>query len=454
MVVSLPLFLQNVDSSIMGPALPAMAASLHVEALRLNLAITAYLVSLAIFLPASGWLADRFGTRRVFCAAIAVFSFASALCGLATSLEMLVACRVLQGLGGAMMVPVGRLILLRSIPAAGMISAMIWFTVPPVIGRLLGPLAGGATVTWWSWRWIFLVNVPIGAIAIALALALVEAGAPSEEPRSFDAIGFLLLGVGLAAFLAALEGAGGQVMDAATCGALALFGIASLGGYVVHSRRMADPLIDLRILRFPTFFAAVIGGLPLRLALGAIPFLLPLLFQLGFGLSPLASGLLTMGTAVGALATRALLTRALRRFGFRRLLLGATCGASFSYVLYSQFRATTPHAAVFAALVLGGLVMSMVIVSMQTLAYSEIPKPLMGQATALSTMVQQVSLSLGVVLAVELLRIAVLARGGNTSALQGGDFRLAFLIIAGLVPLALLSFRRLPADAGAALHGA
>lgn len=453
MVVSLPLFLQNLDTSIMGTALPTISEALQVDALRLNLAITAYLISLAIFLPASGWIADRFGPRRVFCWAIGLFSAASGLCGLANSLEMLVACRVLQGMGGAMMVPVGRLILLRSISPGAMVAAMIWFTVPPTFGRMLGPLAGGMTVTWLSWRWIFLVNVPLGILGIVLALALLDAGESPPDPPPFDAIGFALLAVGLATFLAGLEGAGSHLLPPTTSAALAALGVVCLAGYWLHSRRVARPLIELRIIRYPTYFAAIVGALPLRLAIGAVPFLLPLMLQLGFGISPLDSGLLTMGMAVGALATRPVLARTLRRFGFRPLLLGATVCSSLSYVAYASFSAQTPHVLVFAVLVAGGLVMSLLMTSLQTLAYTEVPGPLMSQATALSTMIQQLSLSLGVLLAVELLRASVWWRRGNPAELMASDFPLAFLALAATVLIALISIRRLPADVGSELRG-
>src|SRR6266850_1310981 len=293
MVVSVPLLLQNIDTSIMGPALPAMPSSLHVSPLRLNVAITAYLISLAIFLPTSGWLADRFGPLRVFCAAIAIFSLASGLCGFSTSLDMLVACRVLQGLGGAMMVPVGRLILLRNIAPAAMVNAMVWFTVPPMIGRLLGPLIGGVTVTWLSWPWIFLINIPIGCVAVALALTLIGNDDGPTEARPFDARGFVLLGAGLVTLLTALEGSGTQLMKGNTALAIAAIGVGCLAAYVIHFIRSVHPLVDLRILGRPTFFAAVVGGLPLRLAQGAMTFLLPLMLQFGFGLSPLDSGMLT-----------------------------------------------------------------------------------------------------------------------------------------------------------------
>jgi len=454
-VVALPLFLQNVDSSVMATALPAMAQSLQVDALRLNLAITAYLISLAVFLPASGWLADRFGPRRVFCAAVAVFAAASALCGMANSLEMLVACRILQGMGGAMMVPVGRLIMLRSVLPGAMVAAMVWFTVPPAFGRMIGPLVGGMMVTWISWRWIFLVNVPLGALAIALALGVLDADEPPpQEAPSFDAVGFILLGTGLASFLAALESASSHLVPAPVATGFAAVGLTCLTGYWLHSRRSPSPLIDLGIFKSPTFFAATVGGLPLRLAVGALPFLLPLLLQLGFGLSPLDSGLLTMGSAVGSLATRALLTRALRSFGFRRLLIGSTVCVSLSYVTYANFGATTPHLAIFAATVAGGLVMSMVMVSLQTLAYTEIPKSLMGHSTAMSAIVQQMSFSLGVVIAVEMLRVSVWLRGGQASALAASDFPLAFYAFAFAVPFAILFLVRLRPNVGAELRQA
>lgn len=452
LVVALPLFLQHVDSSIMGTALATIAQALHVDALRLNLAVTAYLISLAIFLPASGWVADRFGSRRVFCAAIALFSGASGLCGLATSLEMLVAFRVLQGIGGAMMVPVGRLILLRSVPPGAMVAAMVWFTVPPAFGRLVGPLIGGLTVTWFSWRWIFLINVPVGVLGIALAIALLEEGDIPQDRPSFDGVGFLLLGVGLASILGALEGASLPLVPGLPSIVLAPFGAACLIGYWLHSRRAAHPLIDLGILRHPTFFVSLVGGFPLRLAIGAVPFLLPLLFQVGFGLSPLDSGLLTMGTALGSLATRAVLTRVIDRAGFRPLFLGATVCSSLCYVAYGTFKGSTPHVLLFAVMVADGLVISLVLVSLQTLAFTEIPNPLMGQATALSTMAQQLSIGLGVVFAVELLRLSVLWRHGDPSGLLTVDFFMAFLCIAATVLVALPFFLRLHPNVGTELR--
>jgi MFS family permease len=234
--------------------------------------------------------------------------------------------------------------------------------------------------------------------------------------------------------------------------AMALSGAACLAAYGLHHRRSAQPIIDLRMLRLRTFFAAIVGGLPLRLAIGAVPFLLPLLLQLGFGLSALQAGLLMVATALGSLATRVLMAATIRRVGFRALLLAATLGASASYLVYGTFTPDTPQPLVFAALLVGGLMVSMVMVSMQTLAFSEIPQPLMGQATALSTMAQQLSVSLGVSLAVELLRLSVWARGGDPAVLLATDFPPAFFIVAAIVLVALFAFRRLPADVGAELR--
>ncbi len=382
MVVALPLFLQNMDTSILGTAVPSIAASLRVDVLQLNVALTAYLISLAIFLPASAWVADRFGPRRVFCIAVALFSLASGLCGAARSLEALIAFRVLQGIGGAMMIPVGRLILLRCVSPGSMVTAMVWFAMPPVLGRMFGPLVGGLTVTWLSWQWIFLINIPLGLIGIALALALLDADTESSSPAKFDAIGFALLAAGMASLLSALEGTTSQLMRPASALALACAGASCLIAYWLYSKRAAAPLVDLRILTSPTYFASVVGATPLRMAIGAVPFLLPLLFQLGFGLSALDAGLLSMGTAIGSLATRAMLAAALRQFGFRPLLLGATVCTSLSFLAYGWFTAMTPHAVLWMVTAAGGLVVSMVMVTLQTVAYEDIPDKLMSHATA------------------------------------------------------------------------
>ncbi|MEO8298428.1 MAG: MFS transporter [Burkholderiales bacterium] len=456
LVVACPLFLQNLDTSVMTTALPVMSTALRVPVLDLNLAITAYLLSLAVFLPVSGWLADRFGAKRVFCAAIVLFALGSALCGSANTLPQLVLFRIVQGVGGAMMVPVGRLILLRSVPANEMMRAMVWFTIPPVIGRLLGPLAGGVIVSVTSWQWIFLVNIPFGLLGLALALRYVDADPPAAEaarPQPFDLLGFLLLACGLSGVLCAVETAGKALVPAAVTWTVGLAGAAALGGYLRHSRRRAEPLIDLGILRHPTYRASVLGGTPLRIALGAAPFLLPLLLQLGFGLTPLQSGLLTMATAIGSLGTRAVVVRAIRRFGFRTLLMGSTLLAALFMAGYGLFTPATPHPLMFGVMVLGGLFSAMALVSLATLGYSEIPPQRMSHATALTNIAQQLSISAGVVMGASLLTLASVARGGQAHALQASDFNIAFLVIGALTLISAAAFSRLRDEHGEALRG-
>ena len=454
-IVASPLFLQNLDSSVMATALPSIAQSLAVPVLHLNLAITAYLLSLAVFLPLSGWLADRYGAKRVFCAAIALFALASALCASATGLPSMVAFRILQGLGGAMMVPVGRLILLRAIPSGEMVSAMVWFTVPPVLGRMVGPLFGGAIVTFTTWHWIFLVNIPFGLLAIAMAWAYIpDESGPARVPVHFDGWGFLLMAAGLGLLMTAIETAGKAMAPVWLSVLAAGTGIACLLAYYRHSRNMAYPLIDLGILRWRTFRTNVLGAAPLRFAIGAMPFLLPLLFQLGFGMSPLQSGLLTMASAIGALATRLVMKRAIIDFGFRRLLLGACGVTGLSYMGYSLWGPHTPQLVVFAALMVGGLVSSLCMVALGTLGFSEIPKLRMSHATALSTMLQQLSVSFGVVLGASLLSAVSWWHGGDGHHLQSRDFMPVFVIVGLLTLLSLLSFRRLPANAGADMREA
>jgi EmrB/QacA subfamily drug resistance transporter len=450
LVVACPLFLQNLDTSVMTTALPAMARSLHVQVLDLNLAITSYLLSLAIFLPASAWLSGRFGARRVFCAAVFLFSLGSAFCGVASTLQQLVACRVLQGVGGAMMVPVGRSILLRTVPPSHMVRAMVWFTIPGAVGRLAGPLFGGAIVTLTSWQWIFLVNIPFGVVGVAMALWLIEADAPPERGgrAPFDFIGLALLAAGFGGVLGGLETVGKGLLPPPAIAAMVLGGLLALHAYARRSAGMAHPLLDFRVLSHPTFRVALLGGFPIRVAIGAAPFLLPLMLQIGFALSPLQSGLLTMGLAIGSLATRAAMGRAIQAVGFRKLLMLSGVLAAGFYASYGLFTPRTPHALMFCVFVLGGLCTSMTMVSLNTLGYADIPPERSGHATAMAAMGQQLSLAVGVVLGAGLVSAASVLHGGSPQRLHPADFPPAFAAVALLALASAWAFRRLRPEDG------
>ena len=329
------------DSTVLTTSLPAIAADIGENPLALKLALTSYLVSLAVFIPISGWVADRYGSRTVFMIAIMVFIGGSLLCAASSSLAAFVGSRFLQGIGGAMMVPVGRLVLMRAVPKHQYIAALNYLTVPAMLGPVIGPALGGAITLYFHWRWIFIINVPVGILGLVLVQRFIPNLREDVVPP-FDWIGFILCGAGLSAVMLGVSALGGHLLSWPLIAACVAIGAAMLLAYARHARRTAHPSLDLKLFRIPTFFNSVIGGAMFRIGTGATPFLLPLLLQLGFGLNPLHSGLLTCSTAFGAMFMKTLNIAILKRWGFGRVLSVNAVLGSLSVAVCALFTASTP----------------------------------------------------------------------------------------------------------------
>jgi EmrB/QacA subfamily drug resistance transporter len=393
-IVACALFMQNLDSTVIATALPTMAKAFGADPVHMNVALTSYLLSLAVFIPASGWVADRFGTRTVFRAAIAVFTVGSVLCGRADSLAFLVGSRVLQGIGGAMMVPVGRLVLLRTAPKNELVAAMAWLTMPALLGPVLGPPVGGFIVTYFNWRWIFDINVPIGVLGIILVSMFVED--VREPPRGrFDMIGLVLCGVALSGVMFGLETAGRGVVPRTTTELMVGVGLVAVVGYVLHAWRHPAPLLDLSLMRLPCFGVAFSAMMLFRTGIGAIPFLLPLMLQVGFGDSAVQSGLITFASSAGALVMKPATQYALRWFGFRDTLVWNGLVSAAMIAICAAFRPTWPAAAIYAALLIGGFFRSLQFTAYNTLAYGDVPRSRMSSATSLYVTGQQLAATIG-----------------------------------------------------------
>ena len=451
LIVACAMFMEQLDGTVVATALPAMAVSLGTTAVLLNLAITAYMLSLAVFIPVSGWLADRFGAMQVFRAAILVFMVGSALCGIADNLGLLTGARIFQGIGGAMMVPVGRLVLLRSVEKSQMVQAMAWLMIPSLLGPVLGPPLGGFITTYVSWRWIFFLNLPIGVVGVIL-VSLFIPNTREDEGHPLDVSGFALSGTALAGLVYGLDVIGRAPADFS---GWVLF----LGGLVVgvlavrHSLRHPRPLLDLALLAIPTFRASALGGGAFRIGIGAMPFLLPLMLQIGFGMSAFASGLLTFAAAVGAMAMKVAAGPILRRFGFRQVLVVNTLIGAASIGACGLFQATTPGWIIVLVLVSGGFFRSLQFTALNVIAYADVPQPRMSAATSLYGMAQQVNLSAGVAVGALVLHLAMMAHGGVGSAPLPLDFRIAFGVVALIAALAVLSFWTLDPAAAAEVSG-
>jgi EmrB/QacA subfamily drug resistance transporter len=450
LIVACALFMENLDASVVSTALPAIAVDLGVDPIALKLAFTSYLISIAVFTPVSGWFADRFGARTVFRTAIVVFVGGSILCGLSSSLEGFVAARILQGAGGAMMVPVGRLVLLRSIAKADYLRALSWLTVPALIGPVLGPPVGGFITTFFDWRWIFWINVPIGVVGLVL-VSIHFQNIREDDPRALDLKGAILSAVGLGGFVFGVAAGGIGILPQPVIAALIGTGAVALMAYVIHARRAAAPLIDLRLFKIPTFRASVLGGMFFRVGAGAIPFLLPMLLQIGFGISAFESGLLTFAAAIGAISMKFTAPRILRRFGFKAVLTVNAVVSSLFLLATVMFTEATPGAIIFTVLLVGGFFRSLQFTALNALAFSDLDTQRMSQATSLTSVIQQLSVAFGVSLAAGALEWTRTARADPT--LIASDFTPAFLIVSAVSLISTLVFLRLPRDAGSEVSG-
>jgi EmrB/QacA subfamily drug resistance transporter len=448
LIVAVALFMENMDSTVIATSLPAIAADIGTSPLALKLAVTSYLLSLAVFIPASGWTADRFGARTVFRAAIAVFVLGSIGCALSGSLADFVVARIVQGMGGAMMTPVGRLVLVRSIDKRALIGAMVWVTVPAMIGPVVGPPVGGFITTYVSWHWIFLINVPIGLVGIVLVTRHIE-NIRADAPDPFDFRGMVLAGSGMAGLAFGFSVLGLDFLPWPIVAGLIGGGALAALAYVAHARRTPAPVLDLSLLSIPTFRASVLGGFLFRVGVGALPFLLPLLLQIGFGLTPFQSGLITFSSALGAMTMKAGVTTILKRFGFRTVLVANALLSSALLAACAAFTPDTPIPMIIAILLVGGFLRSLEFTSITTIAYADISPRLVSRATSLTAAAQQVSLSMGVALGA--LAVEIMVRLEQQPVISAADFQPAFLVVAVISACSAFVFWRLPADAGAEL---
>lgn len=444
--------MESLDTTILITAVPAIAAALHVAPLSLKAVLSSYTLSVAVFVPISGWVADRYGTRRVFSIAIGLFTLGSLFCGLSTDIHTLVACRILQGLGGAMMVPVGRLTLVRTFPKGELVRAMSFVAIPSLIGPMLGPVAGGVIVHYLHWRAIFFVNLPMGV----LGLYLVWRHLPDyreEHIDSLDWVGLVLFSSGIALLSYILEVFGEHTLSAREM--LALLGISTalLAGYARHAVTSLHPLLRLALLRIRTFRVAVFGSFVTRLGAGGVPFLLPLLYQIGMGYTPVEAALLIVPQPLAAISLKFAVPHILERFGYSRVLLWNTVLMGCLIILFSTIRPDTPVWQILLQGFFFGSCSSLQYTSMNTLAYADINDDDASMASTMSSTVQQMSLSFGVATASLVAALFIPDRFHSDAPQLIHGIHFAFITLGGLTILSALVFSELRSEDGAAIRG-
>jgi len=449
-IIGAALMMQTLNATVLSNALPTMARSLHEDPVHLNTAITVYLLASAVFLPISGWAADRFGAKKVFLFAIVGYASACAGCGFAQNLPQLLLARFSAGAAGAMMGPVGRLVLLRSTPRHDLVRAMSVLTMPALLGPVLGPPIGGFIVTYGSWRWIFFLNLPVALLGVVLVTRFIP-NVREEGVRPLDWTGLVLTGVGMAGVVYGFENLGRGALPAWAVATMMAGGAACLALYVWHARRIEHAILDLDLLRIRTFTASVVGGAFMRMGMGATPFMLALLLQVAFGLSALQAGMMTFASAAAALVMKTCAPPILARFGFKKTLSVNAVIVAGTFMAYGLFNPATPHWVIYTVLLTGGFFRSLQFTSLNGMAFADIDQDRMSRASTMSTMGQQLAQSIGIGLAATLLRLIM--GHAHTRHLTAATITPAFIAIGFVALISGLFFIGLPADAGAGLHG-
>lgn len=444
-------FMEFLDGTVIATALPDMARDFGVTAVELNIGISAYLITLAVLIPASGWIADRFGARAIFTLALAIFTLASVFCGLSTEVHIFVAMRILQGVGGALMVPVGRLAVLRTTPKHQLIKAIATLTWPALVAPIIGPPLGGFITRYASWHWIFFINVPLGLAAIILSLRIIP-DIRETERRSFDLSGFITTSVAMVSLVTAMERLGDRQPQIWPTLALAALGFGCLLYSIRHFRRAAAPMVRLDALQVPTFRVTMYGGSLFRASISAVPFLLPLLFQVGFGMDPFHSGLLVLAVFVGNLTIKPATTPLIRWLGFRRLLLINGALNVCSLLACTLLTPQTPVWAIMLILYLGGVFRSIQFTGVSTLAFADVPAAQMSDANTLFSTASQLAVGLGITLGAIGIRLGEQVGDWlHLSAVPGISFRLAFVFIAVICLVGMIDSLHLAKTAGSSV---
>ena len=444
-------FMEFLDGTVIATALPDMARDFGVTAVELNIGISAYLITLAVLIPASGWIADRFGARAIFTLALAIFTLASVFCGLSTEVHIFVAMRILQGVGGALMVPVGRLAVLRTTPKHQLIKAIATLTWPALVAPIIGPPLGGFITRYASWHWIFFINVPLGLAAIILSLRIIP-DIRETERRSFDLSGFITTSVAMVSLVTAMERLGDRQPQIWPTLALAALGFGCLLYSIRHFRRAAAPMVRLDALQVPTFRVTMYGGSLFRASISAVPFLLPLLFQVGFGMDPFHSGLLVLAVFVGNLTIKPATTPLIRWLGSRRLLLINGALNVCSLLACALLTPQTPVWAIMLILYLGGVFRSIQFTGVSTLAFADVPAAQMSDANTLFSTASQLAVGLGITLGAIGIRLGEQVGDWlHLTELPGISFRLSFVFIALICLVGMIDSLHLAKTAGSSV---